>query len=93
MCIYQIEFDKITYSNLQKSIDTYYIGRERSSTKNYFKYHGRFYPIMNIVKIAIEYNDDIANDQLYDNLSCCKNTLCRLLDKQITFYKLYEDEL
>jgi len=84
------EFNRITYGNIQKSMEEYRLGRESANTKNYFRYEGKLYPVMNIVKVAIEYNDKITNNTLYNNFSCCKNTLNILLDNQIVFYKLEE---
>ena len=84
------EFNRITYGNIQKSMQEYKVGREKATTKNYFRYEGKLYPVMNIVKVAIEHNDKITHNTLYDDFSSCKNTLNRLLDNQIVFYKLEE---
>lgn len=90
MCIVT-EFNKIENKDIKISMDSYSIGRENPTTINYFRYDGKLYPVMNIVKIAIENNKDITNDRLYDNLSCCKKTIRRLLEHEITFYKLSDD--
>jgi len=87
----EIEFNQIQNKDLRKSMDDYFIGRERATTKSYFRYEGKLYPVMNIVKVAIENNSDISNDRLYDNLFCCKETIIQLLGNEITFYKLSED--
>ncbi len=90
MCM-EIEFNQIKKKDLKKSMDCYSAGKERSTTKHYFRYQDKLYPVMNIVKIAIENNSDIANDRLYDNLFCCKKTIKQLLENKVTFYKLSED--
>ena len=84
------EFNKIQYENIEKSINDYYVGRENPATKYYFRYKKVLYPVMNIVKVAIENNSDISNDRLYDNFPCCKYILNKLLDNEIIFYKLME---
>lgn len=91
MCNNLTQFNKIKFNDIQKSMDGYYHGRENSTTRNYFIYKGKLYPIMNIVKIAIESSNDISNNQLYDNLPCCKYILERLLVEEVSFYKLIED--
>ncbi len=85
------EFDYIRYEDVEKSMSEYYQGREKQTTKHYFRYQGKLYPTMNIVKVAIENNSDIINDRLYDNLSCCKNTIKQLVDDEIIFYTLEEN--
>ncbi len=84
------EFNKIQYENIEKSMNDYCKGREKSTTKNYFRYKDALYPVMNIVKVAIENNSDIVNNRLYDNLPRCKYILNQLLEDEIIFYKLEE---
>ena len=88
----EIEFNQIKNKDLRKSMDDYFIGRERATTKNYFRYEGKLYPVMNIVKVAIENNSDIANDRLYDNLPCCKYIINQLLGDEISFYKMMKEK-
>ncbi len=89
MCT-ETEFNQIKNKDLKKSMDDYFIGREKATTKNYFRYEGKLYPVMNIVKVAIENNSKIANHKLYDNLFCCEETIKQLLEDEISFYKLYD---
>ncbi len=88
----ETEFNQIKNKDLKKSIDSYTSGREKPTTENYFRYEGKVYPIMNIVKVAIENNSNISNDRLYDNLPCCKYIINQLLDDEISFYKMMKEK-
>ena len=66
--------EKITTLDICKSLITYVPKRENSTTTNYFRFQNIDYPVMNIIKVAMEFNDGFEA-QGYNNLAVCKKIL------------------
>ena len=74
------EQKKLLLSNIALSLESYYPGREKSTTTKYFQYKNIKYPIMNIIKEAIiianKKNEAVQiNPKGYDNIQACIKTL------------------
>jgi hypothetical protein len=87
-----LEQEKLSLIDIALSIDSYKTNREKSTTKNYFTYNNENLPTMNIIKIAIEFHNKRNKEQIdengYDNLSACKQTLKKFLSSEIVFLKM-----
>lgn len=74
------EQKKLRLSDIALSLENYYANRENSTTTKYFEYKNSKYPIMNIIKVAIDISNqkagkELINSKAYDNIQACIKTL------------------
>ena len=79
------EFSRLTIRDIERAMTTYSNGDEKETTTNYFIFNEKNFPIMRIIKSAMEINGSFGSKD-YDNLHCCKKTIMTLLN-------LSEDDL
>ncbi len=72
------EQSKLSLVDIELSIENYYSNREKNTTKKYFIYKEKKYPIMNVIKEAIIISNK-RNNKIhkmgYDNIDACIETL------------------
>jgi len=73
------EFLRLKIRDIVMAMIKYNDGDEKSTTINYFYIHGRKFPVMRIIKSAMEINGSFKSLE-YNNSSCCEKTLLALLD-------------
>jgi len=81
--------ENLSPSDIIKSIESYYTSREKETTTKKFKYKNKYYPSMNIIKIAIEIFNEKGNKQIdskgYNNITACEETLQKHFKNEIVF--------
>jgi len=80
------KFSRLKIQDIVMAMIKYNDGDEKSTTVNYFNLHGRKFPIMHIIKSAMEINGSFESLD-YNNSSCCKKTLMSLLDLSESNFK------
>ena len=87
------KFSKLKIRDIVMAMINYKVDDENSTTVNYFYIHGRKFPVMRIIKSAMEINGSFESLD-YNNSSCCEKTLIAFLDlSEGDFDKKEEDSL
>ena len=73
------KFSRLKIQDIVMAMIKYKAKDENGTTTNYFTIHGKEFPVMRIIKSAMEFNGSFGSKD-YDNLHCCKKTLIALLD-------------
>ena len=67
-------FSRLQTEDIVSAMLNYQYNQEKLTTKNYFLIHGKKFPVMNIIKNAMEINGSF--DKLdYNNIHLCRETL------------------
>ena len=67
-------FSRLTTEDIVAAMLNYKESQEKSTSKNYFLIHGKKFPVMNIIKNAMEINGSFDKSD-YDNIHLCTETL------------------
>ena len=85
------KFRKLTIEDIVLSILKYKKGDEKSTSTNYFRLGSQEFPVMRIVKEAMEINGSFE-DKDYDHQSFCKKILEERLNLSSSYFLRSKDD-